>query len=94
MSPHKFSMYALCGMPVIVYSKSAMAEFVKENECGILINNLSEIPQKISSISKNQYIKYRRNISKVAVHISKGNFTKKAIRKAELLVNNIDNNFD
>ncbi|MEO5285122.1 beta-1,6-galactofuranosyltransferase [Limosilactobacillus allomucosae] len=94
VSPHKFSMYALCGMPVIVYSKSAMAEFVKENECGILINNLSEIPQKISSISKNQYIKYRRNISKVAVHISKGNFTKKAIRKAELLVNNIDNNFD
>lgn len=87
VSPHKFSMYALCGMPVIVYSKSAMAQFVRENECGILINSLSEIPQKIGSISRDQYTRYRNNILSIAIHISKGDFTKKSVRKAEMLVN-------
>lgn len=84
--PHKFSMYALCGMPVIVYAHSAMAKFVLENKCGILINDLSEISSRIKSVSLEEYQEYRYNILRIAKKMAKGEFTKVAVRKAEKIV--------
>lgn len=81
VSPHKFSMYALCGMPVIVSSTSPMARFVIQNKCGIVINNIEEIPKEINRISIKEYLQYRSNILKIASKISRGMYTKKTIKK-------------
>lgn len=84
--PHKFSMYALCGIPPIVYSGSAMAKFVSENNCGITIDNLNEIPTKVDSVSLSKYLQYRHNILNIAQKMANGNYTKLAIKKAEKII--------
>ena len=38
-------MYAICGMPIIVGKKSAMADFVINNKCG---KNISKIASKMA----------------------------------------------
>lgn len=81
--PHKFSMYALCGMPVIVYSGGAMAGFVKSKKCGITIDSLDQLPTKINAISEKEYMEYRHNILKVAKKMAKGEYTKAAIKEVE-----------
>lgn len=79
VTPHKFSMYALCGLPVIVYEKSAMADFVIKNKCGIIVNNLNEIEEKITKVSNNQYYEMKQNILKIGERASDGYYLKKAI---------------
>nr|MDK6825252.1 beta-1,6-galactofuranosyltransferase [Lactobacillus gasseri] len=81
--PHKLSMYAICGMPIIVGKKSAMADFVINNKCGIVINNLEEIEKKINAISQQEYLEYQKNISKIASKMALGFYTQNAIRKIE-----------
>lgn len=81
--PHKLSMYAICGMPVIVGKKSAMASFVINNKCGIVINNLEEISKRIDAVSQHEYFEYQKNISKIASRMASGYYTQNAINKIE-----------
>lgn len=81
VSPHKFSMYAVCGMPVIVSTTSAMAQFVIENRCGIVIDNIEELPKIINSISAEKYLQYRSNILKIACKASKGAYTEEILNE-------------
>lgn len=78
---HKFSMYALCGMPVIVYSGGAMASFVKRKKCGITIDRLDQLPTKINAISEKEYTEYRHNILKVAKKMAVGVILKQLLKK-------------
>ena len=34
-NPHKTSLYLASGIPVIIWSKAALAEFIEKNKCGI-----------------------------------------------------------
>ena len=81
VTPHKFSMYALCGLPVIVYEKSAMASFVLENNCGIVINDLNEIEKKILEVSIAQYDEMKNNIIKIGKRAAKGDYLSNALSK-------------
>lgn len=83
VSPHKFSMYILCGMPVIVSDQSAMAGFVKENNCGVVIRSIEELSHILHDISEEQFTEYCRNTRKLAEKISKGFYTKSVIKRLE-----------
>lgn len=84
--PHKLSMYLLCGMPVIVSSKSAVANFVKKNKCGIIIDSIDEIPYKLKNITKKDYCVYQESAFKLAARISTGFYTKTALKKVEKII--------
>lgn len=84
--PHKISMYILCGMPVIVSSKSAVADFVRKNKCGIIIDSIDEIPYKLKNISNENYYVYQENAFKLAPKISSGFYTKTALKKVEKIL--------
>jgi len=77
-------MYALCGIPVIVYEKSAMADFVKKNHCGITIKDLNEIEEKILGISKEQYFEMKNNIKKIGLNASKGMYLGHILEEIEM----------
>lgn len=55
IAPHKFSLYLVAKMPVIVWRESAMAKLVMENNLGVVIDSLSQIYGKISEIDEVQY---------------------------------------
>ena len=74
-NPHKLSLYLAASLPVIVWSKSAIADFVLENNLGFAVDNLKQI-----TIEKlNMYSKYLDNVKKVQKLLLNGYFTKKAI---------------
>lgn len=74
ISPHKFSMYIAAGIPLIVWSKSALAEFVIENQIGIVIDSLNDLEKKISEISQGYYNFLCINVSILQKKVNKGFF--------------------
>lgn len=81
-NPHKLSLYIASGLPVIVWKKSAIADFVLYNNVGIAVDSIFEIKDMINKISSEEYAKMRGNVSIVQKRICKGEYTKTAIKKA------------
>lgn len=77
-SPHKLSCYLACGLPVIVWSKSAVSSFVKKNNIGYIINDIYDI----NNIDFKDYYIKKKNAEKIGNKVRKGYYTKEAIRKA------------
>lgn len=54
-NPHKCGCYLAAGLPVIVWSKSGAAYFVRESGCGWCIDSLSDIGDIARNIDKTVY---------------------------------------
>ena len=78
-NPHKVSMYLAAGIPVIVWDQSAMAKFVKDNNVGITISSLYDIPKKLSKIDNKSYLVMKKNCKKISNQLIKGYYLKKAV---------------
>jgi len=50
-NPHKFSMYLASNMPIIIWKKAALADFVFQNNIGIVIESLEDIGDCLNAIS-------------------------------------------
>lgn len=81
--PHKASLYLAAGIPLIVWKKSAIAKFIRENNCGIEVESLDELESQIKCISDDEYYSIRNNTQKVSLRIQKGEFFYKALFDAE-----------
>ncbi len=79
-NPHKISLYLTAMLPVIVWSKSAMAEFVKENNVGILIDSMQDIGEKIKNLTDEEYTTILENTRKISENLRKGEYLKKVIK--------------
>lgn len=76
-NPHKLSCYIASGMPVIVWRKSAVADFVKENDIGYEISNLYDI----NKLDFSNYDEKKKNIEKLEQKVRDGYFTQSVISK-------------
>ena len=83
IAPHKLSLYIASGIPVIVWSNSAHAKFVEENEIGFSVNTISEIYNLINDISDEKYIDMVMNTRRIGNKLRVGGYLKKAIMKVE-----------
>ncbi len=81
-NPHKTSLYIRCGLPIVIWETAALAEFVKSNNIGITINSLTEIEDRISSITDEEYSLMRKNIDIVKNNLANGYYIKKALYNA------------
>ena len=81
-NPHKTSLYIRCGLPIVIWEKAALAEFVKSNNIGITINSLTEIEDRISSITDEEYSLMRKNIDIVKNNLANGYYIKRALYNA------------
>ncbi|WP_251575787.1 beta-1,6-galactofuranosyltransferase [Limosilactobacillus agrestimuris] len=86
-TPHKFSLYISSGLPVIVWDKAAIAEFVKKYNVGLTISNLNEIDNLLHSVPSSQYKELQKNVIKVAEKMRSGQFLTTAINE---LIKKID----
>lgn len=73
---HKLSLYLTCGMPVIVWKESSLADWLTEKGVCITINSLREIPEAISNISDKQYSKMIDNAIELSCQLRKGELLK------------------
>ena len=60
-NPHKASLYLASGFPIIVWRQSALAEFVRKNHCGILVDSLFEIADCLNSIDEEDFQELIKN---------------------------------
>lgn len=76
---HKCGLYLASGIPAIVWKHSGMAAFIKEHECGIVIERLSELPGKIKQAD---YEQLKKNALLVSNQLQKGYYLKQALEQA------------
>ncbi|EMF0715997.1 hypothetical protein V2E67_000106 [Citrobacter freundii] len=82
-NPHKASFYLSQNLPLIVWDKSAMSDFVIKNKCGIVVSSMSDIKSIIESIDNESYIVIKSNAIKIGEKIRAGYFMMNAFMEIE-----------
>ena len=80
-NPHKASLYLASGMPVIIWSQAALAEYITRNGCGITVDSIEEIPGRIDAVTPEEYESILHNTMKISDRLRKGKYTTRALRK-------------
>lgn len=71
-SPHKISLYIVAGLPLIVWTESAMAGYVLENHLGIVVDSIRDICERISSVSEMEYQEMLSCVQKESISLRGG----------------------
>ncbi|MCH4249002.1 MAG: hypothetical protein LKF82_14465 [Acinetobacter populi] len=87
-NPHKTSFYLSQGLPVIIWKQAALADFVVENKCGLIVDSLSELPDVFNHMDSDIYKIYRQNAEIIGEKIRRGYFLSKSIKAIEKLICN------
>ncbi|MEM5784851.1 MAG: hypothetical protein QXF15_03895 [Candidatus Aenigmatarchaeota archaeon] len=74
-NPHKLSLYIASYLPVISWNKSAIADLIKREKIGIVVESLMELDQKLFNINKDDYETMRNNVIRLREKIMNGFFT-------------------
>lgn len=82
-NPHKASLYLASNFPIIVWSQSALADFVKRNDCGIIIDSLFEIAGALGNMDEENYRQLIENSRKIGEKIRRGHYLKTALEECE-----------
>lgn len=85
-NPHKLSLYLAVGLPIIIWSEAAEAEFVLNENVGLTVSSLYELPDKLASISEEEYTIMKENAIKVGKTLRNGKYIARALKKAEILL--------
>ena len=82
-NPHKTSLYLVSGMPVIVWSEAAIADFVLKNHVGITVDSLLDIETSIKAVTDEEYKKMCNNAEMISRKLRNGSYFMKALSAAE-----------
>lgn len=85
-NPHKASLYIVARLPIIIWKKAAIAEFVQKEGIGIVIDCIQDIEKVLKSISPEKYNAMQINLARVRQQIISGSHIHTAIREAEKLL--------
>lgn len=80
-NPHKTSLYLLCGLPVIVWKKAAIAKFIEKEQIGITLNSLNEMDEALANIDYQTYNAMVDRVEKIKSKVSSGHYLSAAIQK-------------
>lgn len=84
-NPHKTSLYLAAGLPIIIWRDAALAEFIKNNGLGILVDSIFDISNKIHSLTQADYDSLLSNVKNVSKLIRQGQYTRNVIRRIKEL---------
>lgn len=82
-SSHKASLYIVAEKPLIVWRESALAEYVKRNQIGIIVNSLLEIETVIGNITPEEYLDFIKNVKILKEKLTKGVILSQVIKQIE-----------
>lgn len=81
-NPHKTSLYIRCELPVIIWSKAALADFILKHNIGFAVDSLEEIEPLLANLSKERYEQMRHNTTIISDKLANGYFARTAISTA------------
>ena len=79
-NPHKLSLYMVSGLPVVIWSQAAEAEFVKCNNVGLVVDSIEDFSIKFDNLSENDYYKMVENAKNVSYKLRNGEYLRKVIQ--------------
>lgn len=82
-NPHKTSLYIRCELPVIIWEKAALSDFVRKNEIGICIASLNELDSILASLTPEQYATMKQNVAALSERLQNGYYIKKALSEIQ-----------
>lgn len=57
-NPHKLSLYMVSGLPVVIWSKAAEAEFVINNKVGVVVDDINDFNDVFDKIDEKLITKW------------------------------------
>ena len=81
-SSHKLSLYLACGMPVIVWEHSSLAQWVKAENIGIVVPTLRHLDEAISQTPDEVYRQMVANAHEIGEKLREGYYLRKSIKDA------------
>lgn len=78
-TPHKTSLYLSSGIPVIIWEKAAMANFIEKEGVGITIDSLANLDNVLDRISDEDYAVIKANTIALAQKLRSGFYVKSAL---------------
>lgn len=85
-NPHKASCNIASGLPLIVWSQSAMADIVKKYGVGLCVDSLRNIDEVLEQITDEQFEEMIANVLLLSSKVRTGYFIKTAVNKALVLI--------
>ncbi len=82
-NPHKLSLYIAAGLPVVTWTRAAIADFIAENGIGFTVDSLREIPSRLEKINAAEYRSMLENSARLQKKIAAGFFTNRALERVE-----------
>jgi hypothetical protein len=82
-SPHKASLFLAARIPVIVWQRSAIKNFVVHNRLGISVTSLFDIDEKINALGESQINDIQKQLDLWSARIRIGYFLQKALNFIE-----------
>lgn len=80
-NPHKVSLYIAAGLPIIVWSKSAIAPFIRNNKIGICVDSLNDLESELKKISEGDYLSLCANLANVRQKVIQGHYLQKSLKR-------------
>ena len=68
-------------MPIIIWDKAAMADFVEQAGIGIRVSALKDIKQSLNELTPEQIAQMKENVLKVKADLQTGQYLSKALEK-------------
>lgn len=78
-NPHKLSLYAALGLPVVVWEEAAVARFVQAQGIGVTVRDLRELGQLATRVDTAQYRQMTRRMTAVGQSVRRGEFLARAL---------------
>ena len=83
--PHKVSMCIISERPVIIWKESAIADYIVNNNLGVAIASLEEIPDIIHKISDDKYQIMKRNVQALKLKLMRGDSLGTVLNKLNIM---------
>ena len=80
-NPHKTSLYVAAGLPIIIWKKAALAEFIDKYNIGICINSLHDLDDILLKVTDEEYNVMVNNMQVVREDLINGKFLENALNK-------------
>lgn len=77
-NPHKTSLYLASQLPLVIWEKAALSDFVVKNGCGITVASLFDIPEAINKVTEEEYKSMLENTKEVSKKLVSGYYLLKA----------------
>ena len=78
---HKASLYLAAGLPLVVWKESAIAHFVADKQCGIVVDSLHNLQKVLDELTIQDYNELLDNARYVGVALREGAYLKAALMK-------------